>query len=72
MSGVELGERILDERPETALVLMSGYADQVSFERLQGIAVTFLRKPFTQTDLLRTIRETLSRAHGLHASGASL
>jgi len=67
MSGIELGERVLADRPRTAVVLMSGYTDTVALDRLEGAAVSFLEKPFTQTELLRTIRTTLGRVDELRA-----
>ena len=44
MSGVELSERLIAERPRTAVVLMSGYTDTVALERLRDAPVSFLEK----------------------------
>ena len=70
MSGVELCERLLSNRPRIAIVLMSGYSDEQALDRLRDAPVSFLEKPFTQTDLLRVIRETLARSEQVRAGAA--
>ncbi|MEO8431280.1 MAG: response regulator [Acidobacteriota bacterium] len=58
MEGPELATRVLELRPGTPVLFMSGYADAA--ERL-GLANDrrFLQKPFTPDALARKIREAL-------------
>jgi len=60
MMGREITERIAALRPETKLIYMSGYAQAVldSRGRLEAGRV-LVEKPFTETSLLTTIRESL-------------
>ena len=60
MSGPQLAEKILEHRPDTKVLYMSGYAEDVdevraAIERGQ----TFLPKPFTPERLLTRLREAL-------------
>jgi PAS domain S-box-containing protein len=60
MRGPELSERLHQERPETRVLFLSGYAEpelrhQEGFDR----TAAFLTKPFTPTALSRTVREVL-------------
>ena len=60
MSGRELAERLLVDRPATPVVYMSGYTDDV----LQGLhesAGTFLQKPFRPADVVGTLSDLLAR-----------
>ena len=50
----------MNERPELAVLLISGYADRVLNQR--GVAATdhvLLRKPFAPGDLLGSVAEVL-------------
>lgn len=59
MSGGELGQRLLELRPELHLVFMSGYPDS----QVSGLTAIpgrrFLRKPLTPDALTRAVREAL-------------
>jgi DNA-binding NtrC family response regulator len=55
MGGRELADAVRAVRPETKVLLISGYADSVT---LDGYA--FLPKPFTTEILVRTTRELVS------------
>jgi len=60
LNGVDLAERLVNERPELAVLLISGYADRVLNQR--GVATTahpLLRKPFAPGDLLGSVGEVL-------------
>ena len=60
VDGFTLAERLVELRPETRVLLISGYAEQsVVREELVGSRHRFLLKPFTSARLLRAIREQL-------------
>jgi CheY-like chemotaxis protein len=61
MDGGTLAERILERRPDIAVLFMSGYADDAI--RLVGrwSASGFLSKPFTPTGLLKMVRDVVDR-----------
>ncbi len=62
VSGRELSDSILKSRPDTRVVFMSGYTDDVAMlEGIESSSVDFLRKPFTIENLTRKIREVLDR-----------
>ena len=60
MGGAELAARIADTRPETAILMMSGYAEGVFGEGLAGQRLGVIEKPFTTAALLAAIRSALS------------
>jgi two-component system cell cycle sensor histidine kinase/response regulator CckA len=63
MSGAELAGRLAAMRPETRIVLMSGFTHVGSTQRLlQPSGARFLAKPFTPSQLLRTIRDAADAA----------
>jgi two-component system cell cycle sensor histidine kinase/response regulator CckA len=67
MSGSELAERVLKLQPDTQVLYMSGYTDNVIARHgVLNNENTFIQKPFTREDLLRKV-EPLSR----HRSGAA-
>jgi len=60
MRGPEVANRLLAVRPETRVVFMSGYAEELVLNQaaVQGPAL-FLAKPFTSSTLGRKLREAL-------------
>ena len=54
MGGAALARKLLGERPETAILFMSGYTDDT---RSDG--PPFLQKPFTPETIARTVRSAL-------------
>jgi PAS domain S-box-containing protein len=63
MPGRELAERLTAQRPDTAVLYMSGFAAAIMDE--QGIlepGVTVLTKPFSVPGLLTALRNTLDKA----------
>jgi two-component system cell cycle sensor histidine kinase/response regulator CckA len=59
-SGRTVGERIAARRPDTRIIYVSGYTDNViTHHGVLAPGVTFLQKPFTSDLLLRTIRAVL-------------
>jgi len=62
-SGHELAARLAELRPGTAVLCVSGYADQAAVESgYLGTRTPFLQKPFTPDALLRKVRETLDES----------
>ncbi|HET7875512.1 MAG TPA: ATP-binding protein [Methylomirabilota bacterium] len=60
MSGPELAERVGPLRRETAILYMSGYADDAIDSRgLADLGAGFIQKPFTPAALARKVREVL-------------
>lgn len=60
ITGVELGVRLRESRPDIKVVCMSGYTDDVVFR--QGTlepSVAYLEKPFTPEGLAAKVREAL-------------
>ncbi len=64
MDGFTLGERLVELRPDTQVLFISGHANLsvAAPEGLEGGGQAFLLKPFTHDRLLRTIRERLDTA----------
>jgi CheY-like chemotaxis protein len=64
-SGRDLAAQIIDRRPETKVLYMSGYADSALVNRgiEQGV-IAFLQKPFTPAALTRQVREVLASDAG--------
>ncbi|HEX7833211.1 MAG TPA: response regulator [Thermoanaerobaculia bacterium] len=63
INGPALAERLTSERPDTRVVFMSGYTDNVMAHRgILDEGVRFLEKPATTAALLRVLRETLDAA----------
>jgi len=60
MSGPRLAEELERDRPETAVLFISGYTEQTVIERGSlGKGITYLQKPFTPGVLIRRVREML-------------
>jgi PAS domain S-box-containing protein len=60
MSGRDLARRVAELRPETAVLLVSGYAgDTVTSEGPLEPGTAFLEKPFTGAELAAKVREVL-------------
>ena len=58
LNGIELGSRILEERPGLPVLVMSGFPDS---ERMAaGKGMPFLAKPFTPATLRQRVREVLA------------
>ena len=63
MSGRELADRVLRDRPEMALLYMSGYTeDRMVLNGVETSEIGFLQKPFTPEQLLRRVHDTLDGA----------
>lgn len=58
--GSELAARVIRKRPETRVLYVSGYNDEAITPMLvPGHSYGFLKKPFTQDDLLKRVRQLL-------------
>lgn len=63
VSGRELAERILDERPATRVIYSSGYSMDVFAEDASFCdSSNFLQKPYDPETLIRMVRESLDAA----------
>jgi len=68
MSGIALVKRIADRAPETRVLLISGYTDDVlSSEGVDALDVALLSKPFSPSSLLEAVRRVLKST--AHAAG---
>ncbi len=62
MNGRELAERLAQTYPNIAVLLMSGYTDEVVVSRaMQARGATFLQKPFAPEALLRKAEQALAQ-----------
>jgi two-component system cell cycle sensor histidine kinase/response regulator CckA len=57
INGIELAERIVEEKPEIKVLVMSGFPDTESEARQKRLP--FLRKPFTHAELTERVRKVL-------------
>ena len=63
MGGRELAERLVERRPETKVLYVSGYtADAIGQHGVLEANVTLLWKPFTPDALARKVREVLEKS----------
>jgi nitrogen-specific signal transduction histidine kinase/ActR/RegA family two-component response regulator len=68
MSGRQLAEKIHAKRPDTKIVYMTGYTDDMVMQhKVLEPGVQLLQKPFTKADLALKVRATLDQGPG--ASG---
>ena len=60
MSGRELARKLKDIRPEIKVLYTSGYSgDYAGDIDISDKDISFIRKPYTRTELARKIRELL-------------
>jgi CheY-like chemotaxis protein len=60
MSGRQLAERIHKNRPQTKIIYMTGYTDDMVVQhKVLEPGVNMLQKPFTRLDLAKKVRSTL-------------
>ena len=65
MTGWEVARQVVAARPETKILVISGYADDVNLEHgVSSSQVAFLAKPFAPTALRHKVREVLGDSHG--------
>ncbi|HLP78236.1 MAG TPA: ATP-binding protein, partial [Candidatus Paceibacterota bacterium] len=62
ISGMDLAQRVLAEKPSLKVIFSSGYAvDQFETEFIQQRTATFLQKPYTRHTLAKAVRERLDQ-----------
>ena len=62
MGGVELADKVASERPEARILFMTGHSDEiVSGKGILGRNRDYIGKPFSQEEILKKVREILSR-----------
>ena len=72
MSGVKLGERLLDSRPNMRVLYVSGYtADTIVHHGGHGENFAFLSKPFSLSSLARKIRSVLDESASTNGESAA-
>jgi PAS domain S-box-containing protein len=59
MRGTEVARRIAQQRPRTAIVLLSGYTEEAVSEMEHAGRIALIEKPYTADTLLRTVRRLL-------------
>jgi hypothetical protein len=59
MSGVDLARWLREKRPDVRVLLSSGFGDTTHGEAAAGLNLKLLRKPYTQADPARAMREVL-------------
>jgi DNA-binding NarL/FixJ family response regulator len=73
MGGRELAQCVLAQRPDTRVVVMSGYAEDPRVvgdeDDPQGVVPVFLQKPFAPNALLECVAESVERADGSRHEG---
>ena len=63
LSGVELAEQLLPQKPQLKVIFASGYTvDEVSEAFLEKNNARFLQKPYTRITLARAVRQSLDQA----------
>lgn len=59
MSGPEFSDALREDRPEVAIVYMSGYAERVGEGYPEDDTPVLLQKPFAREELIGTLRSLL-------------
>ncbi|HUI71851.1 MAG TPA: PAS domain S-box protein [Spirochaetia bacterium] len=63
MGGQELAQRVVQNRPSTRVLFMSGYAEEAIMPPpMGGVRVDLIRKPFDAVTFLARLREVLDRS----------
>jgi len=59
VNGPELAQRLVAQRPDLAVLYISGYADQATMLGVMSSRIAFLHKPFTPDALAQKVRLVL-------------
>jgi YesN/AraC family two-component response regulator len=65
MDGAELLAQIRDRWPGTVRIILSGYSEPTSTQRMLQVAHQFVSKPCDSTALIAMIENTLTRRHAI-------
>lgn len=70
IDGMEIIRQVKDERPETEVIVITGYANVSSaVEAMKTGAVEYLSKPFTEGEFKSAVKEALKGKIGIHGKG---
>ena len=73
LNGLELQERIADDRTDMPIIFITGYGDvPMTVRAMKAGAIEFLTKPFSDDALLNAIRDALERSRIALDRGAEL
>ena len=73
LSGLDLQERIVSERPEMPIIFITGYGDvPMSVRAMKAGAVEFLVKPLKEDALLDAVAGAIARSRALLSEAAEL
>lgn len=62
MTGLELAKKIIDTRPETPVIMCTGFSDRITLEQAKAIGVKeLLFKPIIRKDLAEAIRRAFDQ-----------
>jgi two-component system cell cycle sensor histidine kinase/response regulator CckA len=71
IDGHELATQLAKTRPETRVIYMSGFSDDVlSRHGVDAADLTLIQKPFTQQQLLSEVRRVLQESHPAESTSA--
>ena len=59
MTGMVLAGKLLDIRPDTPIILVTGYSETISAEKAKALGASLLMKPFERREIAQTIRSML-------------
>jgi len=72
MNGPRLAEQLTRQRPETAVLYMSGYpSDLLTVAGMEAENIDFLKKPMTRDLLLRRVREVVAQGKTVKPANSS-
>ena len=67
MSGLEVQQRLITQRPDLPVVIVTGHADvTMAVQAMQAGAVDFIEKPFDEDALLASVQSALLLAEQAH------
>lgn len=65
MTGAELAKRLIGIRPETPIILFTGFSEVISEDKARAIGIReYVMKPVVMRDLAETIRKALDKNRG--------